>query len=567
MVLLAVLVPTARAQQQEDVRPYRAAGKASFDAGKYPAAATNLKKYLAVYEKDYDAWSLLGATYFHTGMPQKSLKLLKKASRGSTYKSLNYYYQGLCYIALSDIVLAQRYLAAAAKHNDFHASLAIVELAVLEYRQRNTNEALYFANFYLQNFPNGPYTKSMMEIRDSVISGEQLTELPRTTPDVQKALYAHSKFSLFKYPNFWFIQPGYLYEYGTYKTPQADPIKGAFLRDEGYSNQFANLGVGVGIGPVEDKGAVSHFGYNYIQHWVTTNDRIDDYFEDPADFRYIPFRFDLMERHHQFYIDIKKSINDFSFGMNTKYEINRMGSSMLASAEDHDLRNVVNISQISTTIPWIRVSYGSNYSTTGYLFLRREIDEEQKEFSNSTFSSLFGSDPILLSGGAIQRMLIPRIKTELTGEVFRYETMYNDYWLDNTRTGGLINIQWRPMPHLRVALLGGYYQDIFDIEHIRSESCTFQSGRNYSSTPNAIKKCPREDTGMLVQLGAEWRLSQFQSVSGYYRYEEATNQRFQMHDRNSTQIFFSVTYTFPDIDTVLPFIEKLEDKGFDKKVR
>ena len=546
----------------EDERYYRQIGKMAFDSGKYQDAIKALRTYLSAYGKDYDAWGLMGASYFHTGLSEKALRLLKRAAPKSYFKSFNLYYQGLCYQVMGDETSSKKYLSQTVSYRDVYASYAMVELAVMEYEERNFRNSKYWIEYYLNLFPNGLFSGQMSKMKESLESGEVMSGLKRTTPDTQRALYKFNRYSLMNFPHFWWIQGGYFYELGEQNTPQ-DVEGAAILVKEDYFNQFINLAGGFGLGPIKQGGSVSHLGYNYIQHWLTTNERLDEYLKDPSDLAYIPYRADLLERHHQFYVHIQKDLTTYmTFGSVINYEIARMGTSIIPNTEDYNLRRVVPIGKTSTIIPWTRFNYGTNYSTTFYLFLRKEIDEEENDFSHKTYNSpLDGSTP-MLSAGIIQKVALPKIRSDLTGELFRYETIYNDYWLDNTRVGGLFTETTRITDALRVNFTGGYYLDTFAIPHVRSLSC-----RSYSQAPDAIKRCPREDTGYFVQLGSQWNLSHFQSLSGYYKYETSSNKKFKVHDTSSHKLFFTLTFTFPDLDTVTPFIKRIEDEGFSKKAR
>ena len=551
----------------EDERYYRQIGKLAFDGGKYQDAIKALNRYLALYGKDYDAWGLVGASYFHTGLPEKALSILKRVAPKSLFKSFNLYYQGLCYQVIGDTQSSKKILSQTVNYHDIYASYAMVELAVMEYEEHNFHYSKYWIEYYLHLYPSGPFAAQMVKMKESIEDGEVMTNLKRTSPDTQRALYKFNKFSLMNYPHFWWLQGGYYYETGSQNTP-LDKQGSAILVQEQYYNQFINLAAGFGLGPIKQGGSVTHVGYNYIQHWLTTNERFDEYLANPSDLSYQPFRPDLLERHHQFYVQMQKDLTTtVTLGGVVNYEIVKMATSLIPNVEDYNLRSVVPIAETSTIIPWVRFNYGTNYATTFYLFLRKEIDEEDSSFSNKTYVSPLDNATVMVSAGVTQKVVLPKIRSELTGELFRYQTMYNDFWLDNTRVGGLVSGTFRATESIRASLMGGYYVDSFTMSEVRSDSCSFAAGRRYVDTPDSIKRCTREDTGFFVQVGAQWNISHFHSISGYYRNEQSGNAQFKIQDMSSNKIFFTYTFAFPDLDTVTPFITRIEDEGFNKQVR
>ena len=73
---------------------------------------------------------------------------------------------------------------------------------------------------------------------------------------------------------------------------------------------LAMFAAGAGVGPWRLKDLTYLAGYTYRQYWITNGDRLKEWLDDPADLPYFPLRSDLLERHHQFYLDLRDDLGD-----------------------------------------------------------------------------------------------------------------------------------------------------------------------------------------------------------------------------------------------------------------
>lgn len=536
-----------------------------FTRQQYDDAIASYKKYLRRFPKDYDAWNFLAASYYHTGLPDKALQALKRVESVTKLQSYNSYYQGLAYAIMRQPAKAKAQLLKAAQYRDEWGGQAIFELAVMEYRSQDATSALHWVTVYQTQYPQGPAAERVARLRDLLQRGEydpNFIGTPR--PDMEESLFRYSEYSLLPYPHYWFWQMGYRYEQGLVNNPARDNQTGLpTVKTEGFAEHDLLMNAGFGLGPFEDKNALSYIGYHYYQEWNADNDRMSTFLNDPSNLEFIPFRPDLLQRFHEIYGYFKKNTNQFfHLGVLGSYEWGRVGSSLIPSTGEAGLQRSLNLSQTSLLMPWMGIEYGDNYETIFYLYLRKELNDEAPEYSNKTYNFLYDSSEKALSFGLSQRVRIPRYRTDLSAEVFRYQYIYNDYWMDFTRTGFILTGDVSVTGNLDVH--GGFssYTDIYTLEQIRTGSCSF----NPSTGSRDIKVCPRIDRARIMQLGLSWNFSQFQSVSGYYNHMINQNAEMKVFEKTRDQLLVQFQFAFPAVKRVAPLARRFGEDDILKKV-
>src|SRR5262249_5730497 len=149
-----------------------------------------------------------------------------------------------------------------------------------------------------------------------------------------------------------------------------------------------------------------------------------------------------------------------------------------------------------------------------YFYLRKEINEEAPEFSNKTFNFISSDNPIS-SIGLSHRMGFPQYHLGVNIELVHFEYVYNDVWLDYTRSAGIAGSEYEFIPTIKLALMAGYYQDTFVVEPLKQGDCKFV--KQSASQPAQIpQRCPREDDGTIYQVALHWNYSEFTRFSLKY---------------------------------------------------
>jgi tetratricopeptide (TPR) repeat protein len=544
---------------------FAAAGRAKFQAKQYDEAIDNFRKHLRQFPKDYNVWNQLGAAYYHTGQPRKGLRYLKHVERKSIDKTYNYYYQGLCYLAVEQKQKARDYFAfIGQRYTDEYASRATFEMAVMEYKAQNKQKANYWLTTYLQRYPTGVFAgtagRMMQSLRDNVwlpnVEGAK-------KPNIENALFKYNKLSYSPQPHYWFLQGGTQYSDHSGYEPN---IRGG-PKPKNFSTMALLANAGAGIGPHRQGDVTLFGGYTYRQEWHTEQERIARYFKKPTDLEYFPIQSDLLERRHQFYADFRRDLKLFYFGIFSRYEMARIGSSLFPSPEDDDLRRVLRISDTTLLIPWIGTSY-DNMRTLAYLYMRKEINEDSPEHSNKTYElGLKGGDPVI-SLGVSHEMDYPDQQLSVSIEVFQYEFIYNDFWLDYKRIGGFLAAEHELVSKWFVSGLLGYYKDEYILPRVKTNSCT-TTATGPDGTPAAttgeLKQCPRQETGTLFQGAVYWNMNQFQRVSAQVQFVENKNPSQTEFNESKMTVEFGLTMAFPSVKRVTRFVDRYADTAFTKE--
>ena len=553
---------------------YAAAGRQKFREKKYDEAVELFRKHLRRTPRDYNTWNQLGAAYYHTGQPRKALRYLKQVERVTTEKSYNYYYQGLCYTASEQEAKARVYFHfIAARFIDEFGSRATFEMASIEYNARNARRAQHWAQLYMQRYPKGVYrvqAQLMLQLLNMNDFSQKFDGMEK--PDVEGALFRYSKLSLSPSPHYWLFDIGW--QYVDIAGQEPDPRGG--IKERNSQNMAALLNGGIGVGPVKQGDVTMFGGYTYRQKWITDADRIDQYSEDYGDLGYFPLRGDLLEWRHQFYGDFRREFGgNYFFGIFTRYELARIGSTLFPGPDDAELQKVLKISDTSLIIPWVGLSYLGNMRTLAYLYMRKEINEDSPEHSNKSYD--LGLDPTsqggepVISFGLSHDIDLPTFKTNLNFELFRYEFIYNDYWLDYKRSGFFLSAEHELMPRWFVYGLGGFYRDEYILSRLKLKPCgtqpvaTTTSGTGSDGAPTRANECPRTDTGTLLQAGVWWNWTQFQRFSADIQMVENKNPDQKEFEESKMMLQFQYTMAFPSVKRVARFVNRYADTAFTKE--
>ncbi len=543
----------------------------AFEKKAYDKAVTHYRQYLRQNKHDYNVWNELAASYFHSGLPRKALRYLRSVQKKTTSPSYNLYYQGLCYQVLDQKTASTNAFASAARYTDEYGSRATFEMALLEYNSRNVDRAKYWLLLYIQRYPTGVYRPQVDKMLESFRSGQLVKDIKGIEkPDMDNAIYRYSPLSLSQNPHYWFTNVGYTM---TTKAGQ-EPTQDGGVKPVNSEQQGIIAEVGLGAGPVQANEMTAWAGYNYRQLWLTDSDRLDVFLGDPGDLEYQPFRADYLIRRHQFYGDVRRKVgSDFYLGVFARMEFARTGSSFMpVPREDQDLQRVLKLSDTQVLVPWVGISYYDHFRTLFYFYFRKELNDETPEFSNKTYSlgGDGGGDGPTLSYGITHSMDFPEYRLESEIELFQYELIFNDFWLDYTRLGGTASLTHEFLPKFFATGLIGMYEDKYQLPRLKMRpSCATASqpsetGSNQEITPT---KCYRSDSGMIMQAGIYWNYTQFYRVGAYYEYIKNENGVQKEFDEQKSTFKVLVTVAFPSVKRVSRFIEKSADSPFNKEVQ
>jgi tetratricopeptide (TPR) repeat protein len=555
--MLAVFAPGSKAHANA------ALGRKYFSEQKYDAAITEYRKHLRKSPSDYETWDQLGAAYYHTGLPKRGLRYLKQVQRKTPNRSYNYFYQGLCYVAITNGRRARQYFSfVAARYGDEYADRAAFELALLEYKAKDVNRARYALSYYQQRFPGGIYRSQADRMSQSLNAGVWLPDIEGTAkPDMEKALFKYNSLSFGEFPHYWFAQLGGSYSQLSGK----EPAPGGQLKDKQLDNFGLLATTGIGAGPLREGSTTAFVGYTYRQQWLTDRDRLDDFGAAPS-VAYFPFRADLLERRHQIYGDFRRDVfSSFYFGLFGRFELIRIGSSLFPSPDPQDFQVSQNVAQTMLFIPWIGFSYLENFRTLGYFYFRHQYNEDSKEHSNQTYE-IGGQSVLSPSMGLSHSMEFPAYDLAVDIEIFKYQFTYNDAWLDYDRLGFIAGADHELIPDWNIQALVGMYQDQYISRRPKTGKCkTVAKPEGESVGSDVVSKCQRNDSGILMQAGIQWNWTQFRRLAFQAQFVENKSPNLLEFDESKTSFLGTFTYAFPSVKRIQRFVDRFADTAFTKE--
>ena len=105
------------------------------------------------------------------------------------------------------------------------------------------------------------------------------------------------------------------------------------------------------------------------------------------------------------------------------------------------------------------------------LYLRKEIHNQSPEHSNKTYDLTGATGDPAISLTLTHSMDFPQQRLETTIDIFQYEFIYNDYWLDYTRRGVVIGADYNIYKGIGASAILGYYSDDYKLPHIKTGGC------------------------------------------------------------------------------------------------
>ncbi|MBP9706655.1 MAG: hypothetical protein KBD78_03365 [Oligoflexales bacterium] len=538
-----------------DTNSQMALARQHFEKQEYAKSIGVLKRIQNKQPRYCPALELMAAAYFHIGLPIRALYFLKRCEKTSLTPSYNAYYQGMSFYFLEKLPTAKALLSRASQYSDLYASNALFELAIIEYHQKEFNQAANGFRMYLAKYPNGPYAQKAMTGLKSIQRRVYLRHLFGIAyPNADIATFKYNPLSLFDFQHFWLLGIATGYTESHEKDPVSSNGGGVLLKNTAALDYFLETQASFGIGPFTSTSNVVFAGYNYRQRWLTTPDRVQLYFEDITDFEYFLYRPDLLVRTHEFYLDYSRELfTDLFVGAYTKIGYTRMGSSFLTTPEDTEIQKSITIGQSQLLMPWVRSPINDYIDVMIYAYLNKNLNEEAPEFSHKTFE--FGGNSPSISFGGRGIFNYPAISLKLNLEIFRFNYTYNDYWLDSRKEGVLVEAENEFLPswHLKGSL--GMYGDTYSVQQLKAGPCQSQETRRSNS--DRPTPCWRTDQGFFYSAELYWNYTNFTRYAISYEFLENKNPNLTQFDQNIQTLTFSANIAFPDVNKVRTYTDQL----------
>jgi outer membrane protein assembly factor BamD (BamD/ComL family) len=536
--------------------------QSDFAKASWDKAILLYRRYLRAVPNDYQAWNQLAAAYYHSGQVKTALSTLQRIQKNSPSRSFNFFYQGMCIAVLYGDNGAVKYWEYATHWADEFGARATYELAIHHYRSRDEGKAKQLLTTYLQKFPRGPDAAAVKDLLKAVGSEKKIGDLKGfERPDPELTIFKYHPFSLFKTPHFWQLQIDSLGQ----ESQGYQPAKEIGNLEEKNSSAYSlRTKSSIGVGPIRQQGAVSFAGYTYKQDWLIQPETLQAFFGESFSLEAFPIRGDLMERSHQFFGDVRKQFSPSLFaGAYARIEFSRVGSSFFPSPDESSLKVVTPNRDVQLFIPWVGWTWNESSRSMLSLYLKKEIHRQSSEHSNKTYDLNIAAGDPAISFTISHAIDLTNKNLNLNVDLFQYEFIFNDYWLDNSRTGGLLGVNYAMFKGFGAGLVLGLYQDKYKLPHVRTENCSNAPPTQATSDENIRVYCARKDAGQMAQ------------VTVYY--DKSTNLRFQfralMVENKSNQKVFSnsetaysggVSWSFPGTVRVTRMTERFADAAFTK---
>jgi hypothetical protein len=558
---IAAVNPTRSSVRKPTVQVALEQAKASFAVAQYDKAIDSYKRYLSTFPQDYLVWGQLGAAYYHAGQPRTAQRMLQRVERLSPDRSYVYYYQGLCFSVLGLEATAQKYWEYAGWFSDEYGARSTAELIASTYKMREDGKARFLAQSYLQRFPSGAHRQLAMNILKSFESGKRIEDIKVSErPDPDLTVYKYSPYSLFHKPHFWIVQMGLANS--TMSGYEPTFREGLLTRESDETSLIVNASLG--IGPIRQELATAFAGYAYKQRWYMDSTTLSDWMSNPFDLEIFPLRGDQLARTHQLFGDVRRKLNERLFlGFYSRLEFSRIGTSFFPSSNDDDLKIVLSLKDTQLNIPWVGFSWNESFRTMFYLYLRKEIHNNSPDHSNKTYDFTGASGDQAVSLGITNAFDLPSWRLSGSFDLFQYESIFNDYWLDYTRQGLLINLDYNVWKRLNAFLNAGTYRDNYKLPRIKQGDCSTVSERIIDGLEglNPVSNCDRSDSGTLMQLGIYWNQTANLRFSGSYQMVESSSEMKEYSETINT-IRLDATWAFPGVKRVTRMAERFVDSAF-----
>lgn len=527
----------------------------------YTEALKFYKSHLKSNPKDIGAKVLMGVAYLYSGEPNRALVIFKSTETTSPSKALNFFHQALAQHMLGDRTEADKAFVQAARYQSKYGDWSIYELAVRTYNDKDGVKAKYWADLYTQRYPSGKfiaYAKAMLnDLRVEKFNSDYPTFEKPNLADSTMKFHPYSLSSTL--PHFWYWLYGYHYVSGTKNDPTSD--QKAPLKQVGYSSHALMMHFGAGLGPMVKKNSTTYTGYLYRQNWLTDDERISDYFKggDAVEYlTYLPFRADLLERQHQFFVNTAIDFNSFlQFKINASQRFTFMGARLIPGPEGDGVdQNASMTTQSSFITPALRI-FSDELGGELYLNLNKTINKETKDFSNQTYS-LASSTPVL-SGGLRADYTPKSLNRNLSvnAHLIMHDFIFNDYFNDYSRQGLILGASYSITPSISILGELGVLKDDFKLSIPKqSKSC---SGATADQTIENPLKCKRQTNITTARFGASWRYSRFSDLFVDLAYVDIQSPNYKADTKNEIGLLFGGSFSFPEAGVAL----KMEKDIFD----
>ena len=538
----------------------------------YLEAEIYLKAIVDVQPKNFHAWDLLGMSYFHTGRIDQAIKVFKFSEVKTPDLARNYLYQGLCYMMLKQNKLAAFYLkkATKVKSDSKYIEIASFELAIWYYNRQKNIRAQKWINHYIDKFPKNPKTKDLQMILQGVeqsFYGPSVQGIDK--PNLIKAKYKFAPLSLFGYPHYWYIKSGWGSEMEDITEPASGDRGSVFFQQKSTQNYYVQFRSGFGLGPIQGSGVFWNLGYDYLQKWESTIERLQVYLNEPGDFKYIPFRPDLMVRDHSVYSKFRfDPIPYLSVGFSLISTIQRAGSH-IPGPDPWDFSDAVTSSYRWSITPWGGVNINKRNIFYGYLNIMRKVNIVDPDYSHQNMS--YSGLPRGL--GIKYVSMMPRYYTGfiLGGSYNHY--LYNDPFLDHSDITSYGEFSITPISFLDFSFQGKYINRSYTEARLRLGKCE-QSQDNTqdsfigSSTERAnIKKCPHAAHLFEISFGMDITIKRNYGV--FFDLLYVLNNSIYLKEFSFSQVrmILGILITFPDVKEVTDLINLPDDLRFIESVQ
>jgi tetratricopeptide (TPR) repeat protein len=565
--MLAVAIPwfndAKSAPESSQIKNNGAAAQAEFAKDSWDKAIPLYRKHLRSFPTDYQAWNRLAASYYHSGQVKQALETLQRIQRNSPDRSFNFFYQGMCVAVLGSEQNAVKYWEYAANWQDEYGAHATFEIAVSAYRAGDEERARKWLGTYTQKFPRGPNAQAAKDLIKSLSDGKKIDPVKGfDRPDPEITVYKYHPWSLFKIPHFWQVQVGY--DYGS--TTGYEPAGTGTIQQRVEVDAALVVNASIGVGPVRNKNATSYAGYTYKQNWYSEPDAFPLWLANGLSLDSFPLRGDMMERAHQFFGDVRRQVGDNLFlGAYARLEYSRTGSSFFPSPDDSNLKIVTPDVDTQLLIPWMGWTWSQTSRSMLSLYLRKELHNQSPEHSNKTFDITGSTGQPAMSFTLSHAVDFPSKKVETNFDLFQYEFIFNDYWLDYSRLGGLASVDYEIYKGIGAAALIGYYQDKYKLPHIKTGSCATSPSTDSPSTTTELPHvtCPRTDSGNMMQLTVYYnKTPNLRFDFSYLMVENSSN--IKVYSESKSSFRANVTWAFPGTKRVSRMTERFADAAFTK---
>ena len=536
------------------------AGKKAFRHKDYVLAQKLFRLHLRRYKKDYDSWNYLAASYYHLGLPKKTLRYLKYIYKKTKLKSFNLLYRGLALKTIKKNARAIKMFKRAIDFHDTYGELATFELAMLHYHAGNTSEARKWGRIYLKRHDKGIYVKKAKRMLDSLQLGQHLSDLHGIEkPDLTRAKFKYHHLSLFNFPHFWLLQVGNeAFDFAGKRPDAGGKLANHFNQVFGLLSNF-----GLGIGPLRSDFFSFWAAYTYMQRWLTNAGRIKLFLKDIKDIKYFPFRFDLLERTHRFSSSLTfKPHPQINLGLYGHWAYRIMGSNQFSDPDGFTaLKGTIPLSHSILVIPWIGLSYLTYLRSFAYLYIEKTLDKSDSDFSNVTFGRDGSSilDYFFVSLGGRQIFTLKEYGLSLEIDIFNTHYLFNDYWLDFTRLGGAAKLKLSILSTAYLAARVGYLVDDYSTEVIKLGLCKNTGSKLPVNTQHKACHHDRKDSAIIYEATGSFDISPTKRIELQVVRVENTNNELLEYQRRETKYKLRLTFAFPSAKKTLSYVDKFSD--------